>query len=344
MINLKINLYQNRNLGIELLRMIHSYFIVMVHCCKIKNRILFNLIIRKPFHVPSFFLISFYFFYNSIFSRNIKKIKARFLRLLIPYIIWPLLIFIFNNLFFKFFRFSQFKRFLSFKELVIQIIFGRKFHDVFWFQFNLIFITLLFTILSFALNKIFLNILVIFGIISYYLQYSSLNYNFFISYRMHISHSLGMIVEMMPIAVTGILLGSINSISKLIINKKKSLLYILLVLILILKVDIFNRPKGFDYPGITLNIGAILLFNCFGILLIDIKLNQHLILFILNITNYTGGVYYLHTILRDILKQKLIIIKNRNYLGAIMIYLLCYLICFFGNILFGKTKLKYLFQ
>lgn len=169
MINLKNNLYKNRNIGIELLRMIHSYFIVMVHCCKISNRILFNLIIRKPFHVPSFFLISFYFFYNNIFSRNIKKIKARFLRLLIPYIIWPLLIFIFNNLFFTFFRFSQFKRFLSFKELVIQIIFGRKFHDVFWFQFNLIFITLLFTILSFVLNKIFLNILVIFGIISYYL-------------------------------------------------------------------------------------------------------------------------------------------------------------------------------
>lgn len=161
---------------------------------------------------------------------------------------------------------------------------------------------------------------------------------------MHISHSLGMIVEMIPIAATGILLGSINSISKLIKIKKKSLLYILLVLILILEVDIFNRPKGFDYPGITLNIGAILLFNCFGILLIDIKLNQHLALFILNITKYTGGVYYLHTILRDILKQKLILIKNRNYLGAMIIYLLCYLICFFGNILFEKTKLQYLFQ
>ena len=84
----------NKNLGIEILRMIFSFFIVIIHCSKVKNKFLYMLLFDKAFHVSSFFLISFYFYYNIILTRNIIKIKLRFLRILVPYVIWSILFYI----------------------------------------------------------------------------------------------------------------------------------------------------------------------------------------------------------------------------------------------------------
>ena len=96
LIHIKNNSNKNINLGLQLLRMILSFFIVLIHCCNVKNKILYILLFVKPFHVSSFFLISFYFYYNAILARNIYKMKIRLLRILIPYMIWPLIFFIFN--------------------------------------------------------------------------------------------------------------------------------------------------------------------------------------------------------------------------------------------------------
>ena len=148
---------------------------------------------------------------------------------------------------------------------------------------------------------------------------------------------------MVPIAVTGLCLGSINLIRKLSLIKQKSLLFILMVLFLILYFDIFYRPKGFLYTGIQLNIGSILVFCFFGILFIDINLKGNLNIFISYTTNYTGGIYYLHVFIREIFKNKISLIKHRTYSGAVIIYIICYLICLIGNKIFIKTKLKYLF-
>ena len=69
------------------------------------------------------------------------------------------------------------------------------------------------------------------------------------------------------------------------------------------------------------------------------KINQLIIV----ITNYTGGVYYLHTKIQDILSPKLLIIKNKTLIGCLLNYIICYNICLIGIKIFGKTKLKYLF-
>ena len=343
MINKKIS-NNNKNLGLELLRMIFSYFIVVVHCCYIKNRFLYKLLINKPFHISFFLLTSFYFSYNTFISKNILKIKLRFVRILVPYIIWPIIFYIINNTFYIFFRFSIYKRKLLFKQLIIQIILGRNYHGVFWFQFNLIFISLLFAILSFIfLKKNFLIILQIIGIFAYYLQYYSLNYKFFFSYNDNLRYSVGSIAEMLPIAVTGVVLSSINLIEKLRVVRKQSLLFIIIIFILIFDTDVIISPKGFFYPGILINIGAILFFSFFGLILINESLNKKLILIISYITSFTGGVYYLHTVIRNILIPNISLVKYKTYLGALIIYITCFLICLIGNKILGKTKLKYLF-
>ena len=90
----KIN---NINFGIETLRTILSFFILTRHFLKkqfITNYLTRFIFYAQPFYVPLFFLISFYFSFNTFASRNINKIKLRFTRILIPYVIWPIILWI----------------------------------------------------------------------------------------------------------------------------------------------------------------------------------------------------------------------------------------------------------
>ena len=60
------------NLGIQLLRSILCIWVLFSHCANIKKEHLqyFN----KNFHVPTFFVLSFYFYYPVIYKRIKTKI------------------------------------------------------------------------------------------------------------------------------------------------------------------------------------------------------------------------------------------------------------------------------
>ena len=103
--------------------------------------------------------------------------------------------------------------------------------------------------------------------------------------------------------------------------------------------------KEFYYLKIIiLGIGAISLFILFSILPLDINNNKISNKIIIQITNYTGGVYYLHNKIREILNHILIVVKNKTLLGCIINYITCYIICFLGFKIFKKINLKYLFK
>lgn len=85
-----------KNLGIEILRMILAFWIVLVHCYNSSNK-QGKIIYKKNFHAPTFMFLSFYYFFLLLSSKNINKIINRYERLFIPYIIWPLILFIINN-------------------------------------------------------------------------------------------------------------------------------------------------------------------------------------------------------------------------------------------------------
>ena len=124
------------NLGIQFLRTILSFWIVCFHCIKKKNTIYKKIIFEKKFHVPTFIIISFFMLLKNLRDRSINKMKHRFERLLIPYIIWPSVIWIISNLLFFIIKFNRFNRYLTLYDLIIQLIFGRKYLCVFWFQFK----------------------------------------------------------------------------------------------------------------------------------------------------------------------------------------------------------------
>ena len=330
----KINTNTKINYSLELLRFLLCFWVVAEHCYRNAQKF------KGKFHVPTFMIMSFYFYYNTLITKNKTKIKQRFGRILIPYIFWPIFIFIFNNILFKIYGFSLYKKILSLKDLILQLIFGSNYHHIFYYQFNLIFLTILFNIISFLFNKDLILILQILLIISYIFQYNYWNLLSNKKYPRTIA-SLGVIFELLPFSVIGITIGYLDIIEKL--NKFKGLVifFIGIIIYFILKFDIFVRIKGILYPGIMMNIGGICIFILFSLFSFQ---NRILILILKIITKFTGGIYYIHMICFHFLKQKVNFINCLTLHGSLVIYISSYIVCFFGNNLSFNKKIKLLFN
>ena len=292
-----INIIQSQkiNIGIQLLRFLLCFWIVIMHCSNINASHIKYL--YKGFHVPTFFFLSFYFYYPVISKKNIDKIVSRFQRLLLPYIFWPLFRIIFKI------KIADEKH--SLKNFFLQILLGFPIQCVFWFQFNLIFLSLFFAIILFSSNKNGQKILLFIGLLFYYLHLTGEVYNLLIGYSYLFRNSIGGLLEMMPLAINGYNLNSINIF--LILNPYLIIVNIFLfcLVFILFKHDIFLKKPGFRYPDVSLNIlSSIILFLYFGTLSFEkIKKNKYIIIFIRYITQFTGGIYYTHTIIRDSLKK-----------------------------------------
>jgi len=327
-----------RNLGIELLRMFLSYWIIVIHCLSLSD--LRRKIERHNYHVPCFSFISFYFLYKILIMRNINVIKNRFERLLIPYFVWPSIIWIYNNISFIIFGTNRFERYLTFYDLKIQILVGRGFHGPMWFLFSLIIFTLFFVIVSFIFIEQFLFVLLLMAIISYSIQYSEYGFEFFNGFNECIRGSLGHCLATFPIAIIAILFSSFNLVQCIKKHYKKSIFLSFVMIYFIYKNDIFVNLHW--YYGFKKAFMAILIFIFFASLPIR-EIDSKILNFIIKtITSYTQGIYCTHLIIMYYLVN-LSSINEINFKECLVIYLLGYYISFIGFKIVGKTKLKYLF-
>ena len=310
------------NYSLQLLRLLLCFWVVIHHCYNNVYKF------KGKFHVPTFMIMSFYFYYKTLKTKNITKIKERFQRISIPYIIWAIFIFIFNNIFFELFGFSIYKKKLLIKDLVLQLIFGTNYHVLFYYQFNLILLTILLNIISFLFHKYFIFVFQILLIVAYLFQYTYWNFLIFKKYSFLVRYSLGNILELLPFALIGVTLCYLDIVTKLKKLKILTIFYIGVILFFILEFDIFVRIKGFWYPGILLNIGGICIFILFSLFSFQ---NKKIIFLLKIITKFTGGIYYIHMLFYHSLIQKFLFIQKRTIYGSIFIYLF-------------KTKFKLLFN
>ena len=86
------------NIGISFLRVILSFMVILDHFYD--YAILSKYYYILYYHIPTFFLISFYYNYNTLTSFNINRIKSRFGRILIPYFSWCTISWIINNIYY----------------------------------------------------------------------------------------------------------------------------------------------------------------------------------------------------------------------------------------------------
>ena len=336
-----INNSKKLNYGIQILRLILSYLILQFHCLNIgftKNKILIFFVNAFHFYVPIFYVISFYFSYDIIKFKRINKIKLRFKRIIIPYLIWPFLFFIMKNINYKICGEDKY----NFNDLYIQFLTGKRIYDPFWYLCNLILSLILFCIISLLSRNNFLIIIQLLGILgSLYYQFHFYN-NLFFRYIIEIRTLIKDFSKVIFYGAIGITLGDIKSISFLGNYRKRVVFFCIYSLYFI--HDFLEILKHFYYlKCIIIGIGAIIIFILFSILPLENIENAQINKIIINITNYTGVVYYLHLKIKQFLENKIIIIKNGTFIGCIFIYIICYFICFLGIKFLRKTNLKYLF-
>ena len=169
-------------LGLAILRPILAFLVVMTHCYNDKKhpRGFWRILIRKTenfyFHVRTFCIMTFYFSYRTLISKDCKKKLKRLERLFIPYILWTIIIFISNNLLSKY---TKINREVSFKDLKDQLMFGYVYIFPCWYQWNMIFLTIFFIVIISLFRRRYHFILIMISIISFIYQYNGKNKKFF---------------------------------------------------------------------------------------------------------------------------------------------------------------------
>ena len=107
--------------------------------------------------------------------------------------------------------------------------------------------------------------------------------------------------------------------------------------------NILTPIKNVLYTGVKLNIQSICLIFIFSLFPSYLVKNKKIRKCLTFITNYTGGIYYLHVPIRMYLIDYSDDIRKGNFLGMIKTYIIIYFICFVGMLILGKTPFKYLF-
>ena len=328
------------NLGIELLRVFLSFSVVMDHLYN-RNE-LKKYIYVLYYHIPTFFIISFYFTYNTLLSFNIQKIKLRFERLLIPYLVWSIIGWLLRNLYYYILNSNCAH---TFEDFAKHIITGHILNIVLWYQAILIFTTIIFLIIILFFKQKYLFILHLLTLFAYIFQYSGLNLYIHNKYLdPHAALTFGRFPEVFPNAVTGFTFASLNIIKCLRKYRFNSIFYSTIILIMISKYNIFDNLKTFKYGGIRLNLAASCIFIIFSLLPFEKIKNKNILNFIKLITSYTGGIYYMHYLVgTGHITRKIMKTLNGSIISCIFVYLTCFFISHFALKIFGKSKFKYIF-
>ena len=329
------------NYGLALLKSYMAFLVLVSHCFNMKttkNELLIKFTTNRQLHVPSFFIMSFYFTYKTLLSLSLKKFLNRLMRLLIPYIIWPMIAIKINH----YYNLNYRKRFRdTYDDLILQIKWARRCLPQFWFQWNLIFLTIFFYTIIFIFRKHSLFIFYILLLYAYYAQYTGYHIN---SYFKKYPDVISYLFETFPLAVTGFTLGYYKIIDFFQNYKIKTFILSAIIYKIIADYNIFRRIRGLNFQGINLNIQSICVIFIFSLFPSDKIKNELLQKLLTLITNYSAGVFYLHFSVRDYFGIYFDDIKNGTFKGIFINYFICYFVCFIGMKIFGKTPLRYLFS
>ena len=323
------------NIGIQILRMLCCLVVIGIHCYGYPSRILQEYI----YSMFLFFFISFYFSYNTLSSRKSAKIKERIKRIIIPYVGWPLILYAYNNI-------DNSRKPYDLKTLYYQILIGAEIYGIFWFLFNLLLLTIFFTLMNYIFKKLAIVILFILCVFVYLFFYSGkTDEQIFNHYKLGIiQHSIRPLFQKFIFVYTGYLFGSFNLINKLYRIRIISIIISFSVIYIFVNYYdyIFSKVSSL-YKGLVQEIFVINIFIFFAMLPFD-KIDDKYINIILNtLTNYTGGIYYLHVMMAHYFQKFIYVGKRIDLEGCIKIYLYCYVVCFIGNIVFKNHFLKFLF-
>lgn len=314
------------NYGINILKILMSFEVVVFHFLSPELSSSY-----KPFSlfgvyaVPCFMIIAFYFAATIFYNNDKSKLKKRIKRLLIPHIAWTAIYMLFYNIFN-----IGYKKW-DHEILFVQLFFGHSINGAMWFQVNIIFLTLLISVIFLVCREYNLRVeymLSLISIICLIIQYRGL-YLFLFNISGYYSYPIGRIFEMFPYATCGILLYKYNVLERLCLNLEKIATIILCVLIGYLFTGMNSVPTGFVYSGITYIIVALCLVTGFYILPFN-RVNGKVKTVINWFAKYTGGIYYMHMFCAAFINQFILKVAF-NQQGSFLLCV-CIYVCSFVNL------------
>ena len=271
-------------------------------------------------------------------SKNLTKIKKRFLKLIVPYFLWPIIFYIIN----AFLNDSKSHNY-SLKDLSYQLIIGRSIACVFWYQFNLTIITILFCIIILCSNKYYFHILGSILLLIYIFDYFQCSEILFNQYSDNIRRSVGRISKMLFFSILGFLLSSIKILPFL----KQYRIITIFISFPITFIIIFFKlfiSEIYIYESLFMNLGVMNLFIFFYMLPFEYITFGPCIFLIKQITSYSSGIYFIHIKIIEYFDNSFQAFQERTLIGCALNYIICYCICFIGMKIFGKTKMRNLFS
>ena len=144
--------------------------------------------------------------------------------------------------------------------------------------------------------------------------------------------------------MVGFTLNALNVLKILENYKFNSFIMCILIYNFTIDNEIFRNIFGISYHGIKLNVLAVCIVILFSLFPSNKIKNKKLINILKLITNYSGGIFYLHQLVQFFFKPYFNNIRNGTFIGIIQIYFISYIISVVGANIFYKTKLKFLFS
>lgn len=301
---------KERNIGLELLRVVLSFMVVCAHFWSYREnsgRVLYiPLKIHTKFAgcaVPAFMLISFFFMADTLEGGSKSALCKRFRRLFTPYIAWPLI-------YFAVYIVADALRIMTnmpsiewIRGLGWQLLLGSSpyLDPVLWFHADMIAITVLFAVLLRVVRHKTNMAIALIAIGAFLLQYSSINYKLFGKLPYEARYTLGRLCEVLPCACAGILIARHGCFKR--IQGVSAALVFAAALLFAAKYDVFTQQKaGFGYEGMKFLYNAAGLFTMFYLLPLN-RLPLMVKKGILFLSRYSMGVYCLHMLVGRALRQ-----------------------------------------
>ena len=251
----------NYNYSIAFMKAFFSFCVICAHFYVAEQPEFYPsaLLIRlSGIAAPVFFMISLFLTSKKYEDKDISKIGKRLWRLYLPQIVWAFIYYLgYKVVLYGFDYIGIYVDHLfryGWEDLLWQIGFGsdRGLCPQFWYQFDLIVITVLCYLVFRLAGKHGITVMTVIGVFALIMQYSGLNYFLFCRFEYELWYPLGRLAEVIPFAVIALHLGRSGILNR---NGKFKVITAVLCVAVMVAVTFINfipDPKdGFSYGGIN---------------------------------------------------------------------------------------------
>lgn len=251
---------------------------------------------------PLFAVLSGFLLYNQALNRGFDTLiflKSRFVKIISPFLFWSFFYLIYKSLFLNY-TFPDFSSKEEVSQFIFMILTGGALHHLYFIA-----LVIQFYIFFLLTRKLYnLNTIVLFTIISFYLNYTFVtnNFSFENEYLQHFVNSRAFLLKWIYYFMLGVLLVKLwPKIQEFLIIKKNNRLMILIGCIIIV-LTVFDYHKNQLITNSNENFLYTLSVPIFFMVLISlyyrlIMINKAIIKVFIKIGNMSMGIYLIHPLM-----------------------------------------------